>query len=1295
MRTKRCHFILPAVLVSGIVLASLGPAAAEEPVPEAALVEHLIDIAGISRGVCSVLGCGDGKVALELARAEGFFVHVLDPDTAGVEATRRILDSQGLHGTRAVTERASFSPLPYADNMVDLIVATCLTEDTLGQLQQSEVNRVLRPGGKAILGSTDKAGVSTRQLRAWVEAEVLLFAEVREDAFGRWAVGTKPTPMGMDDWSHWEHAPDNNPVSNDQLIKAPYMTQWLGKPFYIAMPAITTAAGGRIFLATGHIAHHKREEPWLNTLIARNGYNGTILWQRKLPDGYLAHRSAFIATPDVFYMIALDGQGVTMLDPETGEQLDRIQVPGLGGEWKWIAMKDGILYALVGREKDPAESTLVRSQHAHWSWSELSKGYYKQRVPWGFGKTVLAYDVEKKDVVWTHEEDQPVDSRAMSMGDKRLYLYGPDSHIRCLDATCGDIVWTNPDPEVRKLIEEPGRGLGSTPGFKTMCFSVSTPKALFFEAQTRANVVAVSLEDGHFLWHRKKITNNPNMLYLDGKLLVGIGQGGGTLVVDPMTGEKLDDLGFRKRSCARLTATPDSLFCRGMPEGLTRYDRKTGKVLFDGAVRPSCNDGVIGANGLLYMGPWACDCNLSLMGRVALCSAGDFRFDHQATDADRLRKGTGDLARVKPLEVIATDWPTYRADNDRSASTRAPIPSIATSVWRFTPDHPYRPTAPTAAGDLIFLAGDDGKVRAIDARTGRLAWTFITAGPVYKPPTIWNGRAYVGSGDGYIYCLEAATGRLLWRFRASPIERRIMVYGHLASTWPVDSGILVHEGVAYAAAGIIDYNGTHVYALDAKTGNLIWQNNRTGHLDPQLRKGVSAQGSLAVGAGRLWLAGGNIVSPASYDLKTGKYLGPGPGDGSPRSNRGEDIGAFRDNYVLVGGRLRFSAMDNVVNPGRFEAMSIKPGKGTGKVHRLHSGKIPPTWSADRMILIDGRRSIPAAYDAAGIAEYLDHQEAKSPPKPGETWSAKWLDGKSTTSLILGSDAVLAVCETPNYRQLTSQWSVCCSRASDGQRRWEQKLPEAVPPGRLLVDREGRVVVALQSGAVICLGGEKPLKDHISAIVAEAPDSATGRQNAVNLLLNRLGRERDMAVRRFVVDQLREMGTDVAAEARKQGRIADWKLIGPVPWDVENNTTDKVFVDEPNVNLAKAYEVNGKTLKWQDYTCESSLAGINIHQIFGHRRFAAIYAYAEVRLDKDQSLLLKVGSDDGCKVWFNGQLVGKHEGTRGFVPDQNVLKVSGVKGVNSILLKITQGRGDWAFGARLTDPSNRPIDLNGR
>ena len=62
------------------------------------------------------------------------------------------------------------------------------------------------------------------------------------------------------------------------------------------------ASGGRLFKAFGNVAFKRREEPWLNQLVAFNGYNGTILWTRSLTPGYMIHRNTLIATPDTVYV---------------------------------------------------------------------------------------------------------------------------------------------------------------------------------------------------------------------------------------------------------------------------------------------------------------------------------------------------------------------------------------------------------------------------------------------------------------------------------------------------------------------------------------------------------------------------------------------------------------------------------------------------------------------------------------------------------------------------------------------------------------------------------------------------------------------------------------------------------------------------------------------------------------------------------------------------------------------------------------------------------------------------------
>ncbi|MHC4400868.1 MAG: outer membrane protein assembly factor BamB family protein, partial [Planctomycetota bacterium] len=1007
------------------------------------LVGKLAKEVGVDRGVCAVLG-GNRGVAVELARATEMVIHVRQPDAAAVASSRKQAEAAGFGIDRLTVEHGGFEKLPYADNMIDLVVAAGPHADDLSEAAVAEIMRVLRPEGTAIIGQDKRL--------------------------------TKPALEGTDDWSHWEKEPDNNPVSADQLIKAPYLTQFLEHPMYIGMPAITTAAGGRTFLAIGHIAHHRREWDTLNKLVARNGYNGQILWERPLPERYMVHRSAFYATKDTFHLI--DGDRCLLLDPQTGQEKGEIRVPGLEGEWKWMAFSDGVLYVLAGNRGPGAITIKGDRTFGGWDWADLSVGYYQQpRVPWGFGHTLAAYDTANKKVLWKHREETPIDSRALALSTGKLSLHCPDRHFRSLSAATGKVVWTNNDTRVLELVEEPGRGLTSTPGFRSCCLAVATPEALVVQGQTRMNVVALSAADGSMLWTKKKITNNPNAIYVDGKLVLGVGPGGSHVVLDPVSGEVLEDLKFRKVSCTRLTATPDSLFCRG--EGTLRLDRQTKKVLIDGALRPACNDGAIPADGMLHIGPWQCDCNRSLIGACGKCSAGDFRFDHQATEAERLQLGEGDVEKIEPFEVAEEDWPTYRANNRRSASTAARLarPQAAAAAgarsarpvglrWQHAPERPHVPTAPTSAVGLVFTCGEDGKVRAFDAAGGAVRWTFATPAPIKMPPTVADGRAYVGSGDGHVYALEAATGRMLWRFRAAPVERHIMVFGYVSSTWPVNSGVLVRNGTAYFAAGIIDSDGTYLYALDAESGKIQWQNNASGHLSPELRKGVSAQGNLAILGDKLLLAGGNQVSPAPFDLETGKCLAQTFAQGQPKANHGRFVGVFRDEYAIAGGRTLYSSPENVASKGSFVAH-----RGNARM-ALSFGGIPPAWSDTTFALVNFRNGKLTCCEAEKVAERI--QKGFPPPEtPGrprrwfalaELFSAdgavRWQSDLNEPnkfevhSLAVCPEAVVAVVQYQHRVRSQPQWFLAAFKADDGTPIWfwRHELPSKPLPGGLLVDR---------------------------------------------------------------------------------------------------------------------------------------------------------------------------------------------------------------------------------------------------
>ncbi len=1076
-RQRRCGLVIGLVNVAGImiVLSALTQTAAAQGDGE--LAKELVKRAASQRGVCAVVGI-DGDTAIKVARESQLLVHVRDPRRDAVRALRDQADEAGFGIDRLVVEVGGLDRLPYADNMIDAVIATNASAELLTTFKAAEVLRVLHPDGIAIVGkslNSDGPDVEAGALAKWARTAALEVKE-RTDEFGTWVEFRKPVPPGIDEWTHWEKTPDNNPVSSDSMIKAPYMTQFMATPYYIGMPSITTAAGGRTFLAIGHIAHHEREWEMLNKIIARNGYNGTVLWERKLPEGYLVHRSAFIATRDTFHMI--DGESCLLLDPATGKEQGRIEIPELKGEWKWMAMSGNVLYVLAGKPDGGVTTTKGDRAFGGWSWADLSKEYYGRRIPVGFGDTLAAYDLEQKERLWLHKEETLIDSRGLALRDGKMYLYCPDRHLRSLDAASGDVLWTNAEERVFNLIEQPGQGLTSTPGWRTQTLVVATPKALIIQGQTRMNVVAISTEDGYLLWTKRKITNNPNAIYVDGNVVLGVGPNGSHVVVDPVSGDVKENLGFGKTACTRLTACPDSFFVRG--EGTLRFDRESKKVLVDGAQRPACNDGAMPAHGLLYLGPWQCDCNLSLIGNIAKCSAGDFRFDVEATNAERL-ESIGDGQELAPFESTDADWSTYRGNNERSSSTKVNVAGAAKLLWEFEPKRELSPTAPVTAGGLVLTSGDDGAVRAIDGNDGSLRWQFMTAGVIKYPPTIADGRIYVGCGDGHVYCLEAATGRLLWRFRAAPVERHIMVFDRLNSTWPVGSGVLVHDGVVYFAAGIIDHDGTYVYALDAKTGELKWQNNSTGHLSDELRKGVSVQGNLSILGNQLLLAGGNQVSPAQFDLNTGKCEAKSFDQGRPKANNGRFVGSFRNEAVIVGGRIMYSAPENVSTKGFFGVFS-KSGAA-----RFNYGGVPPAWDGDSVAFVNFKHGKLTCCEADKTAGRIAKGEEAEIDRPRdrrwvnladaleEDGAVRWQTDMNqpnkfeTVSLAVCPNAVVAVVKYQQQFRAHPQWYVAAFEIKTGRPLWQQELRGTPLPDGLAIDRNGQIIVTMLDGRLNCFG----------------------------------------------------------------------------------------------------------------------------------------------------------------------------------------------------------------------------------
>jgi outer membrane protein assembly factor BamB len=94
------------------------------------------------------------------------------------------------------------------------------------------------------------------------------------------------------------------------------------------------------------------------------------------------------------------------------------------------------------------------------------------------------------------------------------------------------------------------------------------------------------------------------------------------------------------------------------------------------------------------------------------------------------------------------------------------------ALWRFRDperEFPYYSSAALlrrGTDTIVVVGGRDKRVHAIDAKSGKAAWTFITRARVDSSPAIAGGRVYVGSSDGKLYALDGATGQKQWEFDA-------------------------------------------------------------------------------------------------------------------------------------------------------------------------------------------------------------------------------------------------------------------------------------------------------------------------------------------------------------------------------------------------------------------------------------------------------------------------------------------------------------------------------------------------
>ncbi|NQT01109.1 MAG: PQQ-binding-like beta-propeller repeat protein [Planctomycetes bacterium] len=238
------------------------------------------------------------------------------------------------------------------------------------------------------------------------------------------------------------------------------------------------------------------------------------------------------------------------------------------------------------------------------------------------------------------------------------------------------------------------------------------------------------------------------------------------------------------------------------------------------------------------------------------------------------------------------DWSQFRADAARSGYISQKLPGSLSLRWVYKPLHPPQPAwraedtrmpfdhayhAIIAEGMVFFGSSADNKVYALNAVTGKERWTFFADSPIRFAPAFWQGRLYIAGDDGYLYCLRAKTGKLIWRKRGGPREDMVLGNGRMISRWPARGAATIIDNIVYFSAGIWPSEGIYIYALEPETGKVLWVNDSSGsmlmdqpHPTAQANSGVSVQGYLSAADDTLLVPTGRAI-PAAFDRQNGAF----------------------------------------------------------------------------------------------------------------------------------------------------------------------------------------------------------------------------------------------------------------------------------------------------------------------------------------------------------------------------------------------------------------------------------------
>ena len=759
---------------------------------------ELIERSGIQAGFFVHLGAGDGSVTEALKQNDATQVHGLLWDDDQLSKIRSRVRDRGGYGDVAF-DRIVGDQLPYVDNMVNLLVA-----DSSGEVSQSEILRVLVPEGVAL---------------------------IRQD--GGWKKIVKQRPDNIDEWTHYLHDATGNSVAHDDVVAPPRHLQWVGSPRWsrhhdrMASMSALVSSGGRMFYIMDEGSRISIQLPPKWKLIARDAFNGTILWKKDIAEwqshlwplksGPSQLTRRLVSTANEVYVTLGYNAPLTALDAATGEVLRTYADSDATEE---IIFSDDLLFVVV--RKDKAELQDYVPLFPTVGDQARSRSFFWNEEP----RVVMAFEAKTGKRLWAKKTK--VSPLTLSAKGSQLFFHDTEK-IVSLDGRSGDSIW-----ESQRVTRRDSFTFNFGPRLV-----VYNDVVLY--AGGDGKIISSDLKSGEKLWDasfpNSGYQSPQDLMVVDGLVWLApltSGRDSGEYTGrNPRTGEvvksfapDVDTYWFHHR-CYIAKATDNFLI--PSRTGIEFVDPDQEHWDIHHWVRGGCLYGVMPCNGMTYAPPHNCACypEAKLFGFNALAPKAPTRpIPTEVPQQGRLEKGPAfgsALAAASSDDRPSNDWPTYRHDVSRSGTTGGSIDADVTSKWSIKLGG--RLTSPVIAGGQVYVAQiDEHTLHALDETTGQPQWTYTVGARIDSPPSVDRGRVVFGGADGWVYCLTTG-GDLVWRYRAAPIDRRAMAFEQLESLWPVHGSVLIHDDTVYCVAGRSNFldGGLRMLRLDLASGKKLFE----------------------------------------------------------------------------------------------------------------------------------------------------------------------------------------------------------------------------------------------------------------------------------------------------------------------------------------------------------------------------------------------------------------------------------------------------------------------------------------